>query len=67
MSAIFPNYRVIHLRVHLHVRCFGTFGIVRVLTRERQKSSVEVRKLFGRFRKEFQSNRELNNKVIDIN
>jgi hypothetical protein len=38
-----------------------------VLTGGSQKSSMEIRKLFGGFRKEFQSDGELNNKVIDIN
>jgi hypothetical protein len=46
---------------------FGISGIVKVLTGGRRKSSAEIRKLFGGFRKEFQSNEELNNKVIDIN
>jgi hypothetical protein len=46
---------------------FGTFGIFGVLTRERWKSSAVIGKLLGGFRKEFRSNGELNNKVIDIN
>jgi hypothetical protein len=32
---------------------FGIFGIIGVLTRERWKSFVKVRRLFGGFRKEF--------------
>jgi hypothetical protein len=35
---------------------FGIFGIVGVMRRERRKSSVLIRSLFGGFRKEFQSN-----------
>jgi hypothetical protein len=46
---------------------FGISGIIKVLTGGSQKSSVELRKLFGGFQKEFWSNGELNNKVIDIN
>jgi hypothetical protein len=46
---------------------FDIFGIVKGLTGERWKSSAEIRKLFVRFRKEFRSNGELNNKVIGIN
>jgi hypothetical protein len=49
------------------VRCFGISEIVKVLTRGSRKSSVEIRKLFGVFQKEFQSNGEINIKVIDIN
>jgi hypothetical protein len=38
-----------------------------VLTGGNRKSSAEIQKLFGRFRKEFRSYGELNNEVIDIN
>jgi hypothetical protein len=38
-----------------------------VFTGGRHKSAAEIQKLFGGFQKEFWSNKELNNKVIDIN
>jgi hypothetical protein len=34
---------------------FGTFGIIRVFTRERRKGSGLIRKLFGGFQKEFRA------------
>jgi hypothetical protein len=46
---------------------FGIYGVVKGLTRGRQKSSTKIQKLFGVFQKELRSIKELNNKVIDIN